>query len=223
MELLAHVCYLIGIHGFVYLVVSMLLLFGVGLTLGGKAPAWLARLLLANVVLAFANVFVGSALATRLLYRVGTPGRAEVVSSYGTGGQYNNQNVRGYLVLLRTQPGQTIETSFEDDDFNVYPPHNAVTYPGVGDTFTARYLPTFPHDFIIVSDDDSPWATQLRCQQQLDDLHEARTKHEFDLHNETYKQAYLAAIQRIIAGRCYADSLDLQKYYGDIEQVRQGR
>jgi hypothetical protein len=41
--------------------------------------------------------------------------------------------------LEHTADGKIIETNFEQDDFNVYPPHNATTYPGQGAEFTVRY------------------------------------------------------------------------------------
>ena len=66
-------------------------------------------------------------------------------------------------MLVRPPTGSTISTGFEDDDFNVYPPRNATSYPGQGDVFTVRYLPGYAGDFAIVSDDNSPWALGLRC------------------------------------------------------------
>ncbi|MGI4834955.1 MAG: hypothetical protein ACRYFK_15995 [Janthinobacterium lividum] len=172
------------------------------------------------MLVAVLNVFFGSMLAARLVYRAGATGRGEVISSYGTSTQVNSHNVVGYRVLLRTQQGQTVPASFEDDDFNVYPPANSVVYPGVGDQFTARYLPDYPQDFVIVTNDNSPYAHQLGCAALLDSLHAARRTHEFDLANTTSKQAYRILIRRVIAQGCYTDSLDRRKYFGDLDAVQ---
>jgi hypothetical protein len=109
------------------------------------------------------NMFFGSGWADRLLHHYGTAAAATITDSYGTSTQYNNHDVMGYHVLIRTPGGKTVATHFEDDDFNVYPPHNETRYPGEGDIFTVRYLSRFPGDFVIISDDDSPWAHAGRC------------------------------------------------------------
>lgn len=128
-------------------------------TVGVRERYLFAPLGLAALV---ANLALGDALADQLLHRVGVAAAATITGSYGTSTQYNNHDVVGYNVLVRA-PGGTLTTSFEDDDFNVYPPHNATRYPGEGDVFTVRYLSGFPGDLTIVADDGSPWAFGMRC------------------------------------------------------------
>ena len=123
----------------------------------------------------------------------------------------------GYHVLIRTTTGQTIETSFEDDDFNVYPSHNRTDYPQQGDRFNVRYLKHFPGSFIIIANDDSPWAQGMQCGAWKTKLDEARSKFEFDKSNPQFKAAYIRAIRDYIDKRCYTDSLDLLKYDGEIK------
>ena len=215
-------CQLTG-HAFIYMPLSLLAMIG-GLALPFFARYPLLRgLLVANFALSVLNILGGSFVRTALIYKLGETGQATVTGSYGTSTQYNSHNVVGYNVLLKTAAGQLVETSFEDDDFNVYPAHNSTTYPDVNDRFTVRYLPGHPNDFIIISNDDSAWASSLRCEEHLDALHEARRKYDFDTTNTTNRQHYVDAIHVVIDNKCYTDSIDLRKYYGDIDYAKAGR
>ena len=68
-----------------------------------------------------------------------------------------------------------------DDDFNVYPPQNGVYYPQEGDVFNVSYIERFPQDFIISSNDDSPWAKSLSCYELNSAVREADNKQQFAL------------------------------------------
>ncbi len=160
------------------------------------------------ILLGVANLLFGTELNSLLIYRFGAAGRATITGSYATSTQYNNHNVRGHNVLIRTADGQVVETSFEDDDFNIYPPHNRVTYPGQGDEFSVRYVQTWPKDFIIVADDDSPWAHGLRCAQLRRDVAEAGDKRGFAPDSADYRKAYTAAVAAARAGGCEVRSDD---------------
>ena len=128
-----------------------------------KGPRFATIFVPVGIVALILEMFFGNSWADRLLYRYGTAAAATITDRYGTSVQYNNHNVVGYHVLIRTPRGDTVSTGFEDDDFNVYPPHNATTYPGESDIFTVRYLPILPSEFVIVSDDGSPWGRARRC------------------------------------------------------------
>jgi hypothetical protein len=135
--------------------------------------------------------------------------------------QYHD--VVGYHVLLKAADDKVVETSFEDDDFNIYPSKNAVIYPGVGDHFTVYYLRRFPDDFIIVDDDDSPWATALRCGKLRDAVQEANAKYEFDHGNTSYRTAYVAVINDLLDNKCVADESERDEFRHDLENVRAGQ
>ena len=130
----------------------------------------------AACVLLFLNVLVGPFVSAFFIYHLGQSGSAAVVGSHGTATRYNNHDVVAHDVLLRTIDGQLIKTGFRDDDFNVFPGGNSVTYPGEGTVFTARYLPMFPKSFVIVADDGSPWAAAQRCDRLRNTANEQRTK-----------------------------------------------
>ena len=163
---------------------------------------WLIPLV---AVLAVVNIIFGPYLGVPLIYRLGEQGQGAVTSTYGTSTRYNNRRVIGYNVLLRTADGKVVETTFEDDDFNVYPPHSSTFYPHEGDEFTVRYIAGFPGDFVIVSDDDSPWAKRLRCRVLNRDAFAAQEKQRFAPDSAAFRDAAKAADQALQAAGCNAD------------------
>ncbi len=123
-------------------------------------PAFMAAGLIGFMVL---NVIFGPATANLLINRFGEAGAAMVTGSFATSSQYNRRDVVGRDVLIRTHEGSNVESRFKTDDFNVDSLGDQVIYPGPGDVFTVRYLPSFPSDFVIRADDGSPWARSLAC------------------------------------------------------------
>ncbi len=126
-------------------------------------PSRLAFILPPAIAFGVLNIIFGPALSTRLIHALGESGAATVTGTFDTATQYNNHNVVGFHVLMRRPSGNVVTERFEDDEFNVYPPHNGTSYPDVGALFTVRYLPHFPRDFVILTDDASPYAQALRC------------------------------------------------------------
>ena len=223
MDILWHVIHFVTTSPFLTLIAIFLIL-----PIVSSLSIWKGRLHLmkyypAFIVLAFLNLFFGTGIAARVVHAFGEKGAATITGSYGTSTQYNNHDVVGYHVLLKTADGKVVETSFEDDDFNIYPPKNTVTYPGVGDHFTVYYLRWFPGDFIIVDNDDSPWASALHCQKLRDKVQEANAKYEFDRGNTSYRSAYVALINELIAGNCVADESERDEFRHDIENVESGQ
>jgi hypothetical protein len=111
-------------------------------------------------------------------------------------------------VLIRTVDGKVVETGFEDDDFNVYPPHNSVIYPGPGDEFSVRYVQRWPQDFIIIADDDSPWVHGLRCSRLRREVAEASSKRDFAPDAPDYRKAYDTAVAAAYAQGCAVNGDD---------------
>lgn len=175
------------------------------------------------LVVALLNLFFGPYLSSYLLYKIGEPGSAEVTDAHATSIRYNGHNVVGYDVLLRTVEGKVVESSFDDIDGNLYSPSRYDT-SGMGDRFKVRYLPTFPQDFVIVTDDDSPWAHRLVCSPLEGKLAAAKSKFEFDNQGATYRDAYIAAIEVVIAGYCYHDNESILAYYREeLDKAKAGK
>ncbi|WP_024509870.1 hypothetical protein [Bradyrhizobium sp. ARR65] len=157
-----------------------------------------------GIALGIGNLIFGPDVSAVLVHRFGTQGQATVTGSYDTGNSYNDRRVMGYKVLIKTADERTIQTSFEDDDFNVYPPANGVYYPQPGDVFNVSYIESFPEDFIIISNDDSPWAHALRCFELMSAVHEADGKQRFAPKSAEFRKSYEDALQTARAAGCEA-------------------
>jgi hypothetical protein len=221
MDILWHVIYFFATSKFLTLAGAFLVL-----PIVVSLSIWkghLAKYYAVIPVLAFLNVFFGTDVAAHMVHAFGEKGSATITGTYGTSTQYNDHDVVGYHVLLKTADGKVVETGFEDDDFNIYPPKNSVVYPDVGDHFSVYYLRWFPEDFVIVDNDDSPWATALRCRAMNKDVQEANAKYEFDRGSERYRAAYIDSINRLLAEKCVSDDDELSAFRHDIENVEAGQ
>jgi hypothetical protein len=221
MDILWHVIYFFATSKFLTLFLAIVVVpVVVGLSVWKRR---LAKYYAVLPVLAFANLFFGTDIAAHIVHGNGEKGSATITGSYDTSTVYNDHNVVGYHVLLRTAEGKVVETSFEDDDFNIYPPKNSVVYPGTGDRFTVYYLRSFPKDFVIVDNDDSPWATALRCGRLRNEVREANAKYEFDRSNANYRTNYIALINRLLERKCVDDDEEVEAFHHDIENVEAGQ
>ena len=169
---------------------------------GKQRPSRRWILMPALIGVAVLNLTLGTWVSGSVIYAVGDEGKATITGSRGTGTVYNSHRVRAYDVLIRTVDGQTVETGFEDDDFNVYPHHNATTYPGKGDEFNVRYLKGFPADFVILGEDDSPWAKGLRCDRLASRRSQAESKARFAPDVASYRDAAQAAKEAEAQASC---------------------
>ncbi len=158
-----------------------------------------ARSLIAG--LGLANLLGGPLLCGWLLYRVGQTATAQVVGTYQTSVQVNDRDVVGYDVLIRVAGGEVFDSRFEDDEFNVFPPAD-FSYPRPGESFGVRFLPRFPRDFIILTDDDSPWTRRQRCDALSLRLTGAEQRFDFARGAEPFRMSYAAAIDAYLAQGC---------------------
>ena len=169
---------------------------------GRTSAAWM--LTVSGVALGLVSIMFGPWISSDLVYMAGRSASAVITGTYGTGSQYNSHDVLGHNVLIRTTPGHVTQTRFSSDQFNVYPSHNATTYPGQGAVFTVRYLPHFPKVFVIVANDDSPFARSLRCGALLDKLQEAQKRSDFAGGAEPYASALRRVRGESVSAGCGA-------------------
>jgi hypothetical protein len=223
MDILWHVIYFVTTRTFLVMFAIFLILPVLFSLSAWKGRSRLKKYYFVIAILAFLNVFFGTGVAVRIVHAFGEKGTATITGSYGTSTQYSDHDVVGYHVLLKTADGKVVETSFEDDDFNIYPSKNEVIYPSVGDHFTVYYLRWFPNDFIILDNDDSPWATALRCGRMRDAVREANEKYEFDRGSASYRDAYVAMINKVLAEKCVTSEDERNEFRHDIENVKAGQ
>jgi hypothetical protein len=169
---------------------------------GGRKSkkAWL--LIPLGVGLAVCNLIFGTAVSGALIFHFGAEGQATITASHATGDVYNNHDVRRYDVLVKKADGAVVHVGFEDDDFNVYPSHKETIYPGAGDQFNVRYLQRFPQDFVILREDDSPWAHEMRCERLGDARAEADERLKFASDQPSYRTAANTAARAEAAAGC---------------------
>ena len=54
-------------------------------------------------------------------------------------------------------------------------------------------------------------------------MQEANAKYEFDRGNTSYRSAYVAVINELMAGNCVADESERDEFRHDIENVESGQ
>ncbi len=189
----------------------------------GWSPAahrWMWKLAVVGLGL---GGFVGTPLLTDwLLYRLGQTATAQVVGHYRTWVEVNDHDVVGYTVLIRTASDGVLESRFEDDEPNVYPATD-VSDPQPGETFDVRYLARFPRDFVILSDDDSPWARRQRCDALSLRLTAAHQRFDFAQGAPAYRQPYVAAIDAYLQLGCAGGADGSASFLDDRNRAVDGR
>lgn len=95
-----------------------------------------------------------SSISVPIINMYGALAKAEVLSSFRMSSLYNQEPIMAYRVRYPLEDGEPFESSFKASDFNVYPQSNMVTYPKVGSQFSLKYLKSYPHYFIIMSEEN---------------------------------------------------------------------
>ncbi|WP_437919735.1 hypothetical protein [Sphingobacterium sp. LRF_L2] len=144
--------------------------------------------------------------SSALLNKYGDEGTGVITRIEQTNNMYNKQYIQRYTVIIKDEAGKTIETYFNSSDFNVYPSENIVSYPGVGEQFALKYLPSDPKLFVILANSKSAYTKRIYCQAAFEALIEARIKFEADSSNSTYRNVYIRAVQDVLNNACYENS-----------------
>ncbi len=173
------------------------------------------------VALGLGNFLGGPLLSGWLLYRVGETATAQVVSTYQTSTQINDHDVVGYNVLIRDGRGDTVASRFEDDEFNIFPPSD-FSYPRVGESFGVRILPGYPRDFIMLTDDSSPWTRRYHCDALSLRLSDAEQRFEFARGAVPFRAPYAEAIDAYLAQGCAGDELGSASFRQDRTRALAG-
>ena len=197
MAFLIHLVCLLARHRFLVLPAFLLLAISGGGVSGRHKTGW--RWLAGS--LAFANFFGSPVLGAWLLYRVGETASAQVTGTFATWVNINDRDVVGYDVLIRQADGKVISTRFEDDEFTLFPPQN-FAYPQPDETFGVRYLPGYPRDFVILTDDTSVWTHRQHCYRLSERLTTARQRFAFARGAASFRADYVSTIDGYLAAGC---------------------
>lgn len=147
-------------------------------------------------------VLLGSLARAYVIHWFGGPGEGVVTEQFATNSVHNDEPVVGFRALIRPAGREARRTVFHSNDFNVWPPANSVRYPPVGVRFNVRVLPDHPGDFIILTDDDSPFARGLRCEALLGQLARATSERQFAGAGSGFDEAVAAALAEARAEGC---------------------
>ncbi|WP_222982816.1 hypothetical protein [Flagellimonas meishanensis] len=171
---------------------------------------WIAALLMLSSILIF---IFGSDFTNLLVHQYGQIGEGLVIDKAETGDMYNEEPIVQYDVLIKTKDGEMVKTTFKNTDFNLYPtPDGGYSYPPQGVAFTVKYMESGPETFIIITDDNSEYATKKTCAEQLRKLNIAKSQYDFAPDNASYREDYLRAIELYLQLKCANNSSVIDFY-----------
>ncbi|MGU3575134.1 hypothetical protein ACLBWZ_06370 [Brucellaceae bacterium C25G] len=168
--------------------------------------------------LALINVFIGQWLNAGFLNWFGTSGTAMIVDKRDAGWLLNEQRVYEYDVLLRTADNQDIITQFDDMTASIWPPRNLILLPTVNDPFVVKYIPGFPRNIAIMSD-QSAYGKRWLLNDARRPVERARNLHHASLSNVKFAEDYRRILQAFL--NQYEDALSLTErrlYEDDLKQ-----
>lgn len=185
-----------------------------------RRPFAASGAVVAALVVSIANGLFGGALADAMVYRHGVTGEAMTVGRADAAarpGRYSDNSA--CEVVIRTQDGRTVRGRFHGDDAILYPRSGqdlaGADYPTrVGDVFHVRYLPDDPDAFVIVTDDQSAWASARRCRRLAQNVWQAGNSTGTDRAPKQQRPQYVAAVEAYLAGGCGGEGRDLKALRG---------
>ncbi|WP_055395541.1 hypothetical protein [Flagellimonas eckloniae] len=229
MDFFIELLYVLAHNRFVFLMVAVLLILLMRFLAQSKNLSNLKKKILTKgssllLLVALLLFIFGSDFANKLIYDHGEFGEGIVVEKKETGDMYNQEPVIRYVTLVKTEKEETVQTAFDSDHFNLYPELDGTNYyPDVGISFTVKHLKRNPKVFVIITNDDSPYGTNLGCSDVLKILKAAKSKLDFNPDDEAFKNQYRKYNEAYLSSGCAEienkDSsnqfLDLQKQNGN--------
>lgn len=164
--------------------------------------------------LALINVFTGQWLNAGFLNWFGTSGTATIVDKRDAGWLLNEQRVYEYDVLLTTADNQDIITQFDDMTATIWPPRNLILLPAVNDPFVVKYIPGFPRNIVIMSD-QSAYGKRWLLNDARRPVERARNLHQASPSNLKFAEDYRRVLQAFLSQHGEALSLTERRMYED--------
>lgn len=191
-EFIISVFYTFAEYGFLVLLLSLIIA-GILLYISSITPSETKKVSyrifsLLFVIYGFINVFFGISIAGAFINSMGERGTATTFNITQTNNQFNNYWINEHSVIITTNDNEKVEANYFDDSFNLYPkPKQGYVYPTLGETYGVRYLKRNPKAFVIITNDDSPYAKRLKCNFIMSKYNEANLKFNADPSNEKYE------------------------------------
>lgn len=213
MPILSAISYFLAHHPIWSLPLLVLFFSGLGVTLaiGRKNMAWFG-LIVVGVLLAMANVFLGHFVNALFLNANGVTGSAVIVHSEQTNSTLNDNYIWDYDAVLRTADGQDVPFTFDTMTASIYPIRNEILIPPEGEVFKVKYVPGFPRNVVILSD-ESDYGRKRQIAEDLQPVEKAAAQLAFSPSNPAFIEEYRHALQKFIATHYTDASPDLIESY----------
>lgn len=169
--------------------------------------------------LAMINIFTGQWVNAAFLNWFGTPGTAIIVDKRDAGWLLNEQRVDEYDVLVRIADGRDVVAQFDDMSASIWPPRNLILIPALNDPFVVKYVPGFPRNIVIMSD-ESAYGKRWLLNDARRPVERARNLHGASPDNAMFAQEYRQALQDFLAA--YGEVLsasDREQYEKKLEAI----
>lgn len=168
-------------------------------------------------ILALLNAFTGPWVNAAFLNQFGTYGEAIIVETRDAGWLLNEQRVNEYDALLRTAGNEDLLVNFNDMTATIWPPRNLVLLPAINDPFVVKYIPGFPRNMAIMSD-ESGYGKRWLLTEARRSVDRARNLHVASPGNDRFANDYRENIETFLNN--YENMLSEQerREYHDILQ-----
>jgi hypothetical protein len=199
MPVLSAISYFLSQHPVwsLFAIILSSLILGVGLSIIRKNAGWSA-LFIIGLLFAIANVFLGHIVNALFLNANGVAGVAVIVHAEQTSSQLNDQYIWDYDAILRTADGQDVPFSFDTMTASIYPIRNEILIPPEGERFAVKYVPGFPRNVVILSD-QSEYGKKRKVDEDFQPVQKAEAQLEFSPDNKDFLEQYRQALQQFIA------------------------
>ncbi len=179
--------------------------------------AWIASSLIFGL---FFPLF-GTRVTKPLINKLGKNGTGVVTSIENTNNRFNKQRVVEFLILLKKEDGTVTETSFQSWTNLLYPNDASYGFPQSGQKFRMKYLSKYPQAFIILTNDDSPYAKAGKCAELGKKLNDARITYEFDTTNVVNGKKYADIMEKyVFENECFPNDELEEHYRNEIKRLR---
>lgn len=147
--------------------------------------------------LALINAFTGQWINAAFLNRFGANGTAVIVDVQDTGWLLNGQKADEYDALLRTAENEELLVKFNDITATIWPPRNLVLIPAINEPFVVKYIPGFPRNIAIMSD-ESDYGKRWLLTEARRSVDRARNLHVASPENNRFANDYRESIETFL-------------------------
>lgn len=172
-----------------------------------------------SFILSIANVFTGQFVNAAFLAHFGVRGSAVVTLEKETSSTLNDSAIWDYDVVVQTADGKDVVTDFSTTTASIYPIRNEIIIPPRGERFIVKYIPGFERNIVIMRD-ESPYGIQRKIAENLQPLYKAQGEYNSNTKNESFRKAYVQALQDYIKNPENArDSLHIKTFKSIIQDL----